>query len=170
MSTDAQKRASANYNRRQDNIMVRPSKEEGAAIRSAAASAGLSVQRFILEAVRERMEREASGVQSVDTPVSQEGIERGSSGFPSGEPENILNSRFITQSGLDSESPALPEGTLVLVPRGRIVIDQWTVKDMYTEPATERDYYVEPTTTDEEWDAALQAKERDEADPDSLPF
>ena len=29
MSTDAQKRASTNYNRKQDNIMIRPSKEEG---------------------------------------------------------------------------------------------------------------------------------------------
>ena len=38
MSTEAQKRASTNYNRKQDNIMVRPTKEEGAAIRAAAAS------------------------------------------------------------------------------------------------------------------------------------
>lgn len=58
MSTDAQKRASTNYNRKQDNIMVRPSKEEGAAIRAAAAAAGQSVQGYVLQAVRERMERE----------------------------------------------------------------------------------------------------------------
>ena len=48
MSTEAQKRASTNYNRKQDNIMVRPTKEEGAAIRAAAASVGQSVQALSL--------------------------------------------------------------------------------------------------------------------------
>ena len=38
--------------------MVRPTKEEGAAIRAAAASVGQSVQAYILQAIRERMERE----------------------------------------------------------------------------------------------------------------
>ena len=52
--SEAHKRASAAYNRRQDNIMIRPSKEEGAAIRSAAAAAGKSVQAYILEVLRER--------------------------------------------------------------------------------------------------------------------
>lgn len=61
MSTDAQKRASTNYNRKQDNIMVRPSKEEGAVIRAAAVAAGKSVQGYVLEAVREKMERERAG-------------------------------------------------------------------------------------------------------------
>lgn len=61
MSTEAQKRASTNYNRKQDNIMVRPTKEEGAAIRAAAASVGQSVQAYILQAVRERMEQEQEG-------------------------------------------------------------------------------------------------------------
>ena len=58
MSTEAQKRASTNYNRRQDNIMIRPNKEEGAAIRAAAADAGMSVQAYILRAVRVWMEHE----------------------------------------------------------------------------------------------------------------
>lgn len=40
MSTEAQKRASTNYNRKQDNIMIRPAKEEGAAIRAAAQRRG----------------------------------------------------------------------------------------------------------------------------------
>lgn len=47
--SEAQKRASAAYNRRQDNIMIRPSKEVGAQIRAAAAAEGKSVQRFILD-------------------------------------------------------------------------------------------------------------------------
>ena len=54
--TDAQKRASAAYNRRQDNIMIRPSKAEGALIRAAAAEAGQSVQGYILDTLRARLQ------------------------------------------------------------------------------------------------------------------
>ena len=61
MSTEAQKRASTNYNRRQDNIMIRPSQEEGAAIRAAAAAAGMSLQAYILQAIRGWMEHEQAG-------------------------------------------------------------------------------------------------------------
>lgn len=57
MSTEAQIRASTNYNRSRDNIMIRPDKEEGQAIRAAAATAGQSVQAYVLQAVRERMGR-----------------------------------------------------------------------------------------------------------------
>ena len=57
-STDAQIGASVRYNKSQDNIMVRPSKEEGQAIRAAAAEAGQSVQGYVLQAVRARMESE----------------------------------------------------------------------------------------------------------------
>lgn len=58
MATESQRRASINYNKRQDNIMIRPCKEEGAEIRQAAANAGQSVQGYILQAIKERMERE----------------------------------------------------------------------------------------------------------------
>lgn len=58
MSTEAQKKASTEYNKRRDNIMVRPTKEEGAKIRVAAAAAGQSVQAYILQAITERMVRE----------------------------------------------------------------------------------------------------------------
>ena len=54
--TDAQKRASTAYNRRQDNIMIRPSKAEGALIRAAAAEAGQSVQGYILDTLRARLQ------------------------------------------------------------------------------------------------------------------
>ena len=57
-TTEAQKRASTSYNRRQDNIMIRPTKEEGARIRAAAAAAGLSVQRYILEILRQHLPEE----------------------------------------------------------------------------------------------------------------
>lgn len=60
-STQAQINASVNYNKRQDNIMIRPSKEEGQVIRDAAKQSGQSVQAYILQAVRERMQRESGG-------------------------------------------------------------------------------------------------------------
>ena len=41
------------YIREHDNIMIRPTKEEGARIRAAAA--GLSVQRYILDVLREKI-------------------------------------------------------------------------------------------------------------------
>ena len=50
------KRVSAKWNASRDNIMIRPEKEEGQKIRDAAAKAGQSVQAFILDAVRMRME------------------------------------------------------------------------------------------------------------------
>ena len=49
--SDAHKKASAKWNSSRDNIMIRPDKETGAAIRAAAAAAGLSLQQFILKAV-----------------------------------------------------------------------------------------------------------------------
>lgn len=58
MSTEAEKKAVREYQRKRDNIMIRPDKEEGARIRQAAADAGKSVQRYILDVLRERMERE----------------------------------------------------------------------------------------------------------------
>ena len=59
--TEAQKRSSTEYNRRRDNIMLRPTKEEGAQIRQAAADAGQSVQGYVLGAVRIQMEKEKEG-------------------------------------------------------------------------------------------------------------
>ena len=58
MATKAQIRANVAYNRRQDSITIRPSKEDGAEVRAAAVSAGQSLQGYIMQAVRERMERE----------------------------------------------------------------------------------------------------------------
>ena len=41
---EAHNRASVEYNKRQDNIMIRPSKEMGAIIRQSAAAENMSVQ------------------------------------------------------------------------------------------------------------------------------
>lgn len=59
MATEAEKKAVAKYQKKHDAIMLRPTKEEGATIRAAAAAAGQSVQAFILQAVRERMKNES---------------------------------------------------------------------------------------------------------------
>lgn len=46
------------YNRRQDSITIRPSKDDGAQIRAAAAAAGQPVQVYIKQACQERMRRD----------------------------------------------------------------------------------------------------------------
>ena len=66
--SDAQKRASTAYNRRQDNIMIRPSKAEGALIRAAAAEAGQSVQGYILDTLRARLQADGQ-LPPVPTPT-----------------------------------------------------------------------------------------------------
>lgn len=56
MGSEAQSRASTKYNKSRDNIMIRPTKEEGTRIRQAAAAAGKSVQAFILDILRAAMD------------------------------------------------------------------------------------------------------------------
>lgn len=58
MASEAQIRASVRYNQSKDSITIRPTKENGAEIRQAAAAAGQSVQGYILEACAEKMQRE----------------------------------------------------------------------------------------------------------------
>lgn len=59
--SEAKKAADKRYTSKLDNIMIRPYREEGAAIRAAAAAAGMSVQAYVLRAVRAWMEREQAG-------------------------------------------------------------------------------------------------------------
>ena len=54
-TSEARIRANVKYNKSRDNIMIRPSKDEGQQIRQAAAEAGQSVQAFILDAVRAKI-------------------------------------------------------------------------------------------------------------------
>ena len=49
--SDAHKRASYKYNAGRDNIMIRPTKEDGQQIRTAATAAGQSVQAYILDRI-----------------------------------------------------------------------------------------------------------------------
>lgn len=55
--SDAHKRASAKWNASRDNIMIRPTIEEGQAIRAAAEQAGKSVQAYILDIIRSAMSK-----------------------------------------------------------------------------------------------------------------
>ena len=58
MSTDAQRAAVLRHQAKLDRIVIQPEKEEGTIIRQAAANVGQSVQGYILQAIKERMERE----------------------------------------------------------------------------------------------------------------
>lgn len=72
MATEAQIKANVKYNKSRDNIMLRPSKEEGRDIRQAAADAGESLQGYILEAVRQRMAAEdLAGSQEPAQPTPE---------------------------------------------------------------------------------------------------
>ena len=51
--SDAHSSAVIKYNRSRDNIMIRPTKDEGAEIRQAAAAAGKSLQAYILDVLRD---------------------------------------------------------------------------------------------------------------------
>lgn len=57
MASEAKKAGNARHVAKLDLIKIQPYKEEGAAIRAAAAAAGKSVQGYVLEAVREKMGR-----------------------------------------------------------------------------------------------------------------
>lgn len=56
--TEAHKKASAKWNSSRDSITIRPDRETGSTIRSAAAAAGLSIQQFILAALAEFMSKD----------------------------------------------------------------------------------------------------------------
>lgn len=56
--TEKKKQSNARYTEKCDYINLRPLKEDRAEIRAAAAAAGKSLQGYILEAVREKMDRE----------------------------------------------------------------------------------------------------------------
>lgn len=71
--TEAKKRNNANYTAKCDYINVRPLKAEGAAIRAAAAAAGQSLQGYILQAVRARMEQEGHEWPEHNTKAGEEG-------------------------------------------------------------------------------------------------
>ena len=68
MASEAKRKANIAYNRRQDSIMIRPSKDEGARIRAAAANAGMSVQAYILDTLRARIGAGETGLSDGGDP------------------------------------------------------------------------------------------------------
>lgn len=56
--SEAHKKASYKYNASRDSITIRPERSKGAAIRAAAEERNQSLQKYILDAVRARMEQE----------------------------------------------------------------------------------------------------------------
>lgn len=67
--SEAHKKASYKYNANRDSITIRPERSKGAAIRAAAAAAGQSLQGYILQAVRTRMEQEGRPLEIEQTPA-----------------------------------------------------------------------------------------------------
>lgn len=63
--TEAQARANKKSQERLDAITLRPMKEEGAAIRAAAAAAGMKLSPYIMQAIRAQMKADASGMYLV---------------------------------------------------------------------------------------------------------
>ena len=60
VASAAHNAANIRYNKSRDNIMIRPTKEEGQKIRTAAAEAGVSVQMFILQTIRKEIDMKGS--------------------------------------------------------------------------------------------------------------
>ena len=81
------RRNNDNYNAKCDAITIRPLKATGTAIRAAAAAAGQSLQGYILQAVRARMEQEG---QPLEVDPAESGEEGGAIGGLLGESSSLL--------------------------------------------------------------------------------
>ena len=57
MATKARIAANIRYNKSRDSITIRPDKETGGRIRAAAAAAGMPIQRFLVCAALEKIDR-----------------------------------------------------------------------------------------------------------------
>lgn len=68
MATEAKKAGNARHVAKLDLIKIQPYREEGAVIREAATTVNMSLQAYILQAVREKMQRDSS---SSDTDQKQ---------------------------------------------------------------------------------------------------
>ena len=66
--TEAKRASNRKSDMKYQQILLKPYKEEGQLIREFAAAAGQSVQGYILQAVRERMEREKNQQKTAENP------------------------------------------------------------------------------------------------------
>ena len=66
--TEAKRASNRKSDMKYQQILLKPYKEDGQLIREFAAAAGQSVQGYILQAVRERMEREKNQQKTTGSP------------------------------------------------------------------------------------------------------
>ena len=66
--TEAKRASNRKSDMKYQQILLKPYKDEGQLIREFAASAGQSVQGYILQAVRERMDREKNQQKTDENP------------------------------------------------------------------------------------------------------
>ena len=66
--TEAKRASNRKSDMKYQQILLKPYKDEGQLIREFAASAGQSVQGYILQAVRERMDREKNQQKTGENP------------------------------------------------------------------------------------------------------
>lgn len=101
--SEAKKAADKRHMDKLDNIMVRPYREEGAAIRAAAAAAGMSVQGYILCAVRAWMENERAGAIPSDASSAVSPGDMGDGNMPAdsaaGQPISSTDEKSTPESG-----------------------------------------------------------------------
>ena len=93
--SDAHKRASVKYNASKDNIMLRPSKEDGARIRKAPADAGKSGQRYCLDILLKSVPDETP---NADTLEAFEELDNGGGHTYTGPVENLISSLLEDES------------------------------------------------------------------------
>ena len=66
--TEAKRASNRKSDMKYQQILLKPYKDEGQLIREFAAAAGQSVQGYILQAVRERMDREKNQQKTAENP------------------------------------------------------------------------------------------------------
>lgn len=66
--TEAKRASNRKSDMKYQQILLKPYKEDGQLIREFAAAAGQSVQGYILQAVRERMDREKNQQKTAENP------------------------------------------------------------------------------------------------------
>lgn len=124
--SEAKKAADKRYTDKLDNIMIRPYREEGSIIRAAAAAAGMSVQAYVLRAIRAWLEWEQTGtVPAAASPIA--GPEETKAGdMP------VPESGFGVSAGSPEESGQLPKAVEDRASRGSRDADRaagdWTAR------------------------------------------
>lgn len=117
MPTDAKKAGNARHIAKLDLIKIQPYKEEGQQIRAAAAAAKMSVQGYVLQAVREYMERTGQPDTPQEPPQSPTGADTTSEGTtPPQEPEPPQERTEATGGWLQETGAGAVGGSVQVAP------------------------------------------------------